>query len=288
MKIKKINRESMASQPLLSPLIQLTKIPTELYIKGSLPTNRPPVVAIVGTRRPSSYGKEVTHTLATELARKGVIIVSGLASGIDTIAHTAALEANGTTIAIVAQGLHTVYPTSNRGLANRIVKQGAIISEYNMGVEARKHHFLARNRLVSGIADAVVVTEAANHSGTFSTVTYALEQNKEVFAVPGPITSLLSVGPNRILQQGARIVLNADDILQVIAPDLVAGQKQFVFGNTPNEVKILELIKQGVRDGDSLQEMSGLSANIFLQTLTIMELNGTVRALGGNHWSQGV
>lgn len=288
MKIKKINRESMASQPLLSPLIQLTKIPTELYIKGSLPTNRPPVVAIVGTRRPSSYGKEVTHTLATELARKGVIIVSGLASGIDTIAHTAALEANGTTIAIVAQGLHTVYPTSNRGLANRIVKQGAIISEYNMGVEARKHHFLARNRLVSGIADAVVVTEAANHSGTFSTVTYALEQNKEVFAVPGPITSLLSVGPNRILQQGARIVLNADDILQVIAPDLVAGQKQFVFGNTPNEVKILELIKQGVRDGDSLQEMSGLSANIFLQTLTIMELNGIVRALGGNHWSQGV
>ncbi len=282
MKIRKINRKGIVNITFLSPLLQIAKTPEELFIKGTLLSDRPPVVAIVGTRRPSAYGREVTQTLAGDLARKGVVVVSGLAMGVDTIAHTSALEAGGKTIAVLAQGLHTIYPASNKGLAERIVKNGALITEYDTGAEAMKHHFLARNRLVSGLADAVIVTEAADKSGTFSTVAHALEQNKEVFAVPGPITSLLSAGPNRLIQQGARVALSADDILQVIAPHLIAGQTKFVFGNTPLETKIIELIQGGVRNGEELQKQAGVSSSEFLQALTMMELNGTIRPLGGN------
>ncbi len=285
MKVKKINRKGIVNVSFLSPLLQIAKPPEELFIKGNLPTSRPPVVAIVGTRRPTTYGREITHNLASDLARSGVVIVSGLAMGIDAVAHNAALEADGITVAVVAQGLHAVYPASNKGLAERIIKQGAIISEYDTGVEAMKHHFLARNRLVSGLADAIIVTEAADRSGTFSTVAHALEQNKEVFAVPGPVTSLLSVGPNRLLQQGARVVLSAEDVLQVIAPELIPGQKKFVFGNTPLETAIIELIQSGVRDGDMLLQKSKATASDFMQALTMMELSGTVKALGGNKWT---
>ena len=285
MKIEKINIEGIANITFLSPLLQLAKPPQELFIKGAIPTKKAPVVAIIGTRKPSSYGREVTQKLAYNLAKQGVVIVSGLAMGIDTIAHTAALEAEGTTIAILAEGLHTIYPASNKGLAEQITKHGALITEYDMGINAMRHHFLARNRLVSGLADAIIVTEAADRSGTFSTVAHAIEQNKEVFAVPGPITSLLSAGPNRLLQEGARVVLSAEDVLQVIAPDLIPGQKKFVFGNTPLEAHIIELIQQGIRDGDALLEKSKVEASDFLQALTMMELNGTIRALGGNKWT---
>jgi len=285
MKIDKINRKGIVTNTFLSPLLEIAKVPEELFIKGLLPNKKLPVVAIIGTRRPSSYGKEITHTLAYELAQKGVVIVSGLATGIDTVAHTAALEAGGITVAVVAQGLHTIYPAANKQLAKRITQNGAIISEYDSGVEALPYHFLARNRLVAGIADALIVTEAALKSGTSSTVAHALEQNKEVFAVPGPITSLLSAGPNRLLQDGARVVLTADDVLRVIAPELVAGQKQFVFGNTPAETAIITLIQQGVRDGDELLEKSKLQPSDFSQALTMLELNGTVRPIGGNRWT---
>jgi DNA processing protein len=285
MKIEKINIQGIVSTSFLSPLLELAHPPKNLTIKGILPYSRPPVVAIVGTRRPSPYGLEVTRKIAADLARNGVVVVSGLASGIDTVAHTATLEAGGITIAVIAQGLHSIYPASNRGLANQIAKTGAILTEYEMGEEALKHHFLARNRIVSGLADAILVTEAADRSGTFSTVAHALEQNKEVFAVPGPITSLLSAGPNRLLQQGAHVATSAEDILQVIAPELVAGQKKFVFGNTPLEARIIELIQQGVREGDELLKQSQAEASEFSQALTMMELHGTVRSLGGNIWT---
>jgi DNA processing protein len=285
MKIDKINRKGIVSNSFLSPLLQLAQPPQSLYIKGNVSIYRSTVVAIVGTRRPSPYGREVTQTIATELARNGVIVVSGLASGIDTIAHTATLDAGGTTIAVLAQGLHSIYPAANKGLADRIVKNGALITEYEMGEGAMKHHFLARNRIVSGLADAIVVTEAADKSGTFSTVAHALEQNKEVFAVPGPITSLLSAGPNRLLQQGAHVAACANDILQVIAPHLVAGQQEFAFGTTPLETRIIELIKKGTRGGDELLVQSGTSPNEFSQAMTMMELNGTVRPVGGNRWT---
>lgn len=287
MKIDKINIQGIVSESFLSPLSNIAKPPRQLNIKGTLPQQKVPTVAIIGTRRPSAYGREVTHTLATDLANAGVVVISGLATGIDTVAHTACLQAGGTTIAVLAQGLHEIYPASNKTLAERIVKNGALISEYGPGEPAMKHHFLARNRIVSGIANAVIVTEAADKSGTFSTVAHALEQNKEVFAVPGPITSLLSAGPNRLLQQGAHVALCADDILNVIAPQLVAGQKKFVFGDTPLEAKIIGLIQRGIQNGDDLLASSGAETSDFLQAMTMMELNGTVRASGANRWTIG-
>lgn len=267
----------------LQPLEMLAVAPTSLYVTGVLPTIRSTVVAIVGTRRPSSYGKEVTYQLAHALARKGVVIVSGLAFGIDAIAHRAALDAGGTTIAVLANGLDDIYPRSHKGLAESIIQSGgALVSEYPPGVRARQHHFLARNRIVSGLSDGVVVTEAAERSGTLSTINHALDQNKEIFAVPGNINSILSIGPNRFIAQGAHPVLSVDSILEVIAPHIVVAEQ------TPDltqaEDVLVTLIKQGVHDGDTLQERSSLNTGEFLQTLTMLEINGHIQSIGPNQW----
>ncbi|MFZ3009753.1 MAG: DNA-processing protein DprA [Candidatus Microsaccharimonas sp.] len=267
----------------LRPLETLAVAPTSLYITGTLPKVRQPAVAIVGTRRPSSYGKEVTYQLAHALARKGVIIVSGLAFGIDAIAHRAALDAKGTTIAVLAGGLDSIYPRSHEGLARSIVQSGgALVSEYPPGVKARQYQFLARNRLVSGLSDGVVVTEAAERSGTLSTINHALDQNKEVFAVPGNINSILSIGPNRFIAQGAHPVLSVESILEVIAPHIIVAEQ--IPTLTPAEHQLVSLIQQGIHDGDVLQERSTLRTGEFLQTLTMLELNGHIRSIGPNQW----
>ena len=264
----------------------IANVPKKVYYIGSLPQQWPAVVAIVGTRKPTAYGKEVTFKIAYDLAKKGVVIVSGLALGVDAIAHKAALEAGGTTIAVLANGLDHIYPATNRPLADAIVKSGgAIISEYPPGTPARDFQFLARNRIVSGIADAVIVTEAASRSGTLATVAHALDQNKEVFAVPGAITSPMSVGPNRLLQQGAHPVLDARDILQVIAPSLLDTQTTLNLGSNPMEVAIIDLLQRGVRHGEQLQQESRLSVSDFSQTLTMLEIAGLIRSLGGNQWT---
>lgn len=286
MKIRKINKQSIVNNAYVSVLTHIDAPPAQLYMAGDLPVARRPTVAIVGSRKPTPYGIEVTHRLAYDLAKSGVVIVSGLAYGIDAAAHKAALEAGGTTIAVLAGGLHRIYPATHSGLAREIIeKGGTIISEQEEGVEAHKYHFLARNRLVSGLADAVIVIEATDRSGTLSTVAHALAQNKEVFAVPGPITSLLSVGPNRLLQQGAHVALEARDILDVIAPQLAFSQQRLPLGDTAAEVRIIELITGGVRDGDTLCAQSGLDSSEFLQTLTMMELKGSIRPLAGNRWT---
>ena len=263
--------------------------PKTLYFVGTLPTERPPdvkVVAIVGSRKPTPYGKEVTFNLAYKLAQKGVIIVSGLALGIDAIAHKAAIEAGGTTIAVLANGLDSIYPASHRQLAQKIVDSGgALISEYPPGTPVRDFQFLARNRIVSGISDAVIVTEAASRSGTLATVAHALEQNREVFAVPGNITNPMSIGPNRLLQQGAHPVTTPDDILHVIAPQLLTSQTTLNLGSNPKEILLIDLLKSGIRDGDKLQQASKLDASDFSQTLTLLELQGLIRGLGGNQWT---
>ncbi len=285
MYIGKINELSIANHAYVSVLQHIHTPPKSLFIAGTLPENRFPTIAIVGSRKPTPYGIEVTHRIAYDLARQGVVIVSGLAYGIDAIAHKAALEAGGTTIAVLANGLHRVYPAAHIGLAKEIIKKGgAIISEQQPGVEARNYHFLARNRIVSGLADAIIVTEATDRSGTLSTVAHALEQNKEVFAVPGPITSLLSAGPNRLLQQGAHVALEAQDILNIIAPAVTSTQTLLPLGDTPLETKIISLIKQGTRAGDELQRGCEADPSEFLQALTMMELKGIVRNVGGNKW----
>lgn len=251
-----------------------------------MPAGRKVSAAIVGSRKPTAYGKEVTHQLAYELAAKGVIIISGLALGVDGLAHRAALEAGGTTIAVLANGLPDIYPRAHSDLAQSIIARGgAVISEYEPGVEARGFQFLERNRLVSGLADAVIITEAAARSGTLNTAAHALEQGREVFVVPGNITSPLSRGCNALLRQGATPVTSVQDILEVIAPDLLRPQTSLALGSTPLESKILQLLLAGVRDGDELQRQSGATAASFSQALTMLEINGTIRPLGGNQWS---
>lgn len=260
--------------------------PKRLYYIGKLPETRLPSVAIVGTRKPTRYGHEVTERFARELAQKGVVVVSGLALGVDGIAHTAALETGGITIAILANALPDIRPRTNREIGERIINNsGAIISEQDDNEPLGKWSFLQRNRIVAGLSDAILITEASARSGTLNTAARALEQGKEVFVVPGNITSPMSMGCNQLLKQGARIATSADDILEVIAPELLSGQQSLALGNTPLEVAVLEHLKNGVRDGDELQNTISCSATDLSVALTMLELHGSIRALGANQWA---
>lgn len=282
----KINKVTPDKHEYLRLLSTISAPPENMFFVGSIPVIRMPSVAIVGTRKPTSYGKEVAHKFAYELAKKGVIIVSGLALGIDSIAHRAALEADGTTLAVLANSVDHVYPRNHKALAEQIIASGgAILSEYDPPTEARSFQFLARNRIVSGLSDAVIIVEAASRSGTLSTAMHALEQGREVFVVPGNITSPLSAGCNALLKQGAQPITRAEDVLEVIAPELLKAQTTLSLGSTPLESKIIGLLQAGTRDGDQLQRQSGASAADFGQALTMMEINGIVRALGGNQWA---
>lgn len=282
----KINRISPDEQNFLKIISHIAKPPKSLYFIGKLPESRLPTVAIVGTRKPSRYGKEVAHKLSSDLAQKGIVVISGLALGIDSIAHRAVLEVGGTTLAVLGNGLPGIYPATHTELAKQIVAGGgAILTEYEPETSARPYQFLERNRIVSGLSDAIIIVEAAARSGTLNTAMHALEQGKEIFVVPGNITSPLSSGCNALLKQGAHPVTKAEDVLEIIAPQLLEAQHTFPLGNTPLESAIISLLQSGIRDGGELHRQSGVSAAEFNQALTMMELQGTLRALGGNQWT---
>lgn len=282
----KINSLSSDKHKYLQIVSTIANMPETFYTIGQVPMHRVVTVAIVGTRQPTLYGKQVTFDLAYKLAKRGIIIMSGLAYGIDSVAHTAALEAGGVTLAVMAHGLDTVYPKGHCQLAQRIIDSGgALLSEYPEGTAVMKHQFLARNRLVSGLADAVIVVEAGKRSGTLATVMYALEQGKEVFAVPGNITSPQAYGPNRLIQQGAHPVTCVEDILAVIAPQLLQTPDTAPSGENSAQTAILDLLSQGVSRADELQRHTHLDASQFMQTLTELEINGLIRRLGGNQWA---
>jgi DNA processing protein len=282
----KINKISPHNHKYLQIIDTIDKSPKKLYFIGKLPDQRRPTVAIVGSRKPTAYGKEVTYRIANDLASRGIIIVSGLALGVDGIAHQAALDAGGITLAVLANSVDIIYPATHNNLSKEIIqKGGAIISEYEPVTPARDFQFLERNRIISGLSDAVIVTEAAARSGTLSTVMHALGQGREVFVVPGNITSPLSAGCNNLIKQGAHPITCAEDVLEIIAPDLLQPQASLALGSTPLESKIIELLRSGIRDGDELQALSGIRANDFSTTLTMMEISGIIRALGGNQWT---
>lgn len=282
----KINQISPQDNKFLQITGNIPLMPKRLYYIGNLPTERCPTVAIVGTRKPTAYGAEVTTQLATDLARRGVIIVSGLALGTDAIAHRATLDAGGTTLAVLANGLSKITPMTNRQLGENIIaSSGAILSEYEPNEPPYLVRFLERNRIVSGISDAILITEASSRSGTLNTARHALEQGKTVFVVPGNITSPLSAGCNSLLKQGATPVTCVEDILEIIAPDLLRPQAQLALGDNPLQTKVIQLLQSGVRDGDELQKQSGAVAGDFASELTMMEINGTVRSLGANQWT---
>lgn len=285
-KTMKINTLSPQDNSFTQIITTIAVVPKTLYYIGTIPPERRPSIAIVGTRKPTAYGKEVTTRLATDLASRGIVIISGMALGVDGLAHQAAIDAGGTTIAIQANGLDRLYPSSHRQLGETIVKTGgAIISEYAPETPSYPNQFLERNRIVSGLSDAILITEAAAHSGTLNTASHALEQGKEVFVVPGNITSALSGGCNQLLRQGATPVTKAEDILEVIAPELLSPQTQLALGDNAAQTAIIQQLQQGIRDGDELQRLSGVSAAEFATELTMLEINGLVRSLGANQWT---
>lgn len=200
----------------LQRLVNIDNPVNRLWYIGNIPTGSP-TVAIVGSRHPSAYGREVNYTITKELAKLGITIISGLAIGHDAIAHQACLDSGGTTIAVIGNGLADIYPKRNFELAQNIVKSGgAVISEYPPHTPVYPNHFLERNRIISALADIVVVIEAGERSGTLNTVSHALAQGKDVMAIPGNITSPLSIGCNRLIAQGATPVLSARDITEAL------------------------------------------------------------------------
>ena len=285
-----INRIRPDEHNFTQRLASIANPPKSLCFMGKLPTSGAPVVAIVGSRKPSAYGREVTEQLAGDLATAGCIIVSGLALGIDGIAQKAALEAGGTVIGVIPNELPDISPQTNYRLAMNIIeKGGAILSEWQKGdgKVVNRWSFLERNRLVSGLADAVIITEAAERSGTLNTAAHALSQGRDVFAVPGNITSPLSAGCNALLKQGAYPVTEAKDVLHIIAPEQLkkSDQSQLPLGSSPEETIIINLIAGGIRSGDQLQQQSGLSASNFSTALTMLEINGVIKPLGANNWT---
>lgn len=272
--------------PYLKGMMSLAGLSKRVYAVGVLPPERIVSVAVVGTRRPTNYGTQVACDFAEALARRGVVIISGLAYGIDTAAHQGALRANGITIAVLAHGLDQVYPKGNEALANDIVTHGgALISPYEQGTGVAKWRFLERNQWVAGLADAVLVIEAEERSGTKSTVRYALDQGKEVFAVPGPITSSQSKGPNALIKEGAHPALTPEDILEVIAPQLLTQGAQRRKGQTADQEAVLEALEHGSHSLDDLMAATGLSAASTLATLTVLELGAFIRPAPPSGWT---
>ena len=261
--------------------------PKKLFIRGKLPAKRVKTVAIVGTRKPSAYGREIATKIASECAKNGIVVVSGLALGIDSIAHRAAIDSGGKTIAVLANGVDKIYPRSHEDLGQKILQtNGAILSEYPNNTPARPWQFLARNRIVSGLADAVVIIEAASRSGTLSTANHALDQGKEIFAVPGNITSPLSAGCNQLIKNGANPLTSVEDLLDFLIPNRFEKQTQLFKGDTREENVILEFLsKNGTTSSDVIIKQTKLSASEFNQAITMLELKGLVLNNGGEKWS---
>ena len=283
--MQKINSISPLDNEYTRVLQCVSDVPSTIYYRGTLPATRRPTVAIIGTRKPTSYGREVTHRLAYDLAKRGVVIVSGLALGVDAIAHQAALEAGGTTIAVQANGLHRMYPNTNRELAEKLIDNGgALISEYESGIEPMQHRFLERNRLVSGLSDAVIITEAASRSGTLNTAAHALTQGKELFIVPGNITSPLSAGCNGLLRQGAAPIMCAQDVLDILMPSATGETAALPLGSNETEQAIIDALSDGLRDGDEILQRTKTAPAEFNTALTMLEINGVITPLGANQW----
>lgn len=267
-------------------LRSIPDMPQQLFSYGELEQSlQNPTLAIVGSRKITPYGRHVTDILAREAAKQGITIISGLALGVDAVAHQAALAERGATLAVLPCGLDTIYPTSNHHLATKIIEQGgALVSEYPAGIKPFKLHFIARNRIVAGLADAILVTEAASKSGTLHTANFALEQGKTVMAVPGNITSEQSRGTNNLIKMGAIPVTDIKDIVAAMNLEHRPAENQLLFGDTEEENRILQLLSIGVSDASELLSKSNLEAAAFNQALTMLEINGKVRPLGAGHW----
>ena len=260
--------------------------PPVLYLRGSLMPADEWSVAVVGTRRATVYGKEATRHIAGELARAGVTVISGLARGIDAVAHQATLDASGRTIAVLGSGVDVIYPAENRRLMQRIIEQGAVLSEYALGRPPEASNFPPRNRVISGLSLGVVVIEAGGRSGALITADYAAEQGRDVFAVPGNMFNRNSQGCNRLIQQGAKLVLSVKDILEELNLTMVAQQRelQAIVPENETESLVLSFLSGDPLHVDELVRRTVLPISEVSSTLALMELKGMVRQVGGMNY----
>jgi len=261
--------------------------PVVIYIKGEYQDCDRYGIAIVGSRKNTGYGEAVTRRIAHELASAGFTIVSGMARGVDTLAHKSALNAGGRTIAVLGSGLDVYYPAENRGLMEMIAGSGCAISEFAPGTMPNRENFPRRNRLISGLSLGVVVVEAAAGSGSLITAQCALEQNREVFAVPGNITSPNSEGANRLIKQGARVVLDPDDIIEELAPMLrgfIKAKDRTTAGMSEDEAGLCGVLSREPKHIDLISREHGRPVQRTLELLLALELKGIVRQSGGKRF----
>ena len=258
--------------------------PPVLYLRGQLLPQDERSVAIVGTRKATAYGREAVTAITTDLAHNGVTVVSGLARGIDSVAHRAVLGVSGRTIAVLGHGLDTIYPSEHTRLAREVEEHGALMSEYPLGVRPSARNFPRRNRLMSGMTLGTLVVEAGDVSGALVTVRHPLEQNREVFCVPGSIFSPLSRGANMLIQDGAKLVLSAKDVLEELNLTTVAHQiemRAILQPQDGNESLLLSQISHEPTHIDDISRSSQLPITIVNSTLSMMELKGLVMQVGG-------
>jgi DNA processing protein len=285
--MNKVNSLKLNDPSYPEVLKHISSPPKELFWTGENPDNwlDLPSVAIVGSRKISPYGKTVTAKLATELAQMGIVIISGLAFGVDACAHEAVVNAGGLAVAVLPTPIDNVQPVSNQQLARKIlVTGGTLISEYGSGAFVSKVNFIARNRIVSGLCDGLLITEAAVNSGSLHTARFALEQGKTVMTVPGNINSPTSEGCNNLIKSGAIPVTCTEDVFFALNLSSKKQKESRVFRGSPEEEQILELIKEGIK----VQEELALAANIdgaaIGSVLTMLEINGHIRSLGAGNW----
>ena len=285
--MEKLNRYGIKALTCHDPdypprLKEIYDYPPLLYVRGSLIPEDEWCLAIVGTRRATVYGKQVTEELVTDLAQSKITIVSGLAKGIDTIAHQSALAAGGRSIAVFGCGLDVVYPAENTTLARNVMQQGALLSEYPLGAKPKAENFPRRNRIMSGMCLGVLVIEAGETSGAIITANLALEQNREVFAIPGSVLSPASRGTNHLIQEGAKLVRDYTDILEELNLTAVTHQiemKEIIPASETESLLLKQLGAEPIHI-DEVCRNSGLPAATISSTLTMMELKGLVKQVG--------
>ena len=306
----KINQISPLESDFTEVLSAIALKPKTLYYYGKLPESapkgppgscqkgvrmRPKTVAIIGSRKNTDYGREVAYRAAYECAKAGVVVVSGLAYGIDSIAHRGALDAGGVTVGLLGTPINRIYPASHRQLAEEIIETGgAIMSEYgpdDLGGQGEigRLRFLYRNRLIAGLADVVLVVEAAERSGSLNTASHALEQGKDVMAVPGNINRPYSEGCNNLLASGALVYREPSDLLELLFPGYnkrrsIRSRVQLGMGESPVERKIIEQLMIGVNTGEEIMQNAEIAVSEYNQAITMLEIRGVVKALGANRW----
>jgi DNA processing protein len=267
-------------------LKEIDQPPPVLYIRGSYLPDDLFAVAIVGTRRVTAYGRQITEELAAYLASNGITVVSGLARGVDAIAHQTALKAGGRTIGVLGSGVDKIYPPEHRGLAEKMTGSGAIVSDYAPGTPPDASNFPPRNRIISGLSLAVVVIEAGETSGALITAEFAAEQGREVFAVPGSILAPQSKGTNKLIQNGALPLLSVNDLMQALNLTRMGEHKaaRKVIPSDETEARLMAVLSEEPLHVDAIRNQTELPIEKVSATLALMELKGMVRQVGGMNY----